>query len=156
MPKEIKKIIFDVDGVFTNGQFIYDETGKRFKIFGPHDADGVKLLKAASITVSAITADFRGYSITKKRMDDMGIPLKQVSELDRLEFIVSQGHLDETCFMGDGHFDALVFDHVAYSIAPQNAVEIARTKANYVTNAVGGNGAVYEAAAYILKLNREN
>lgn len=150
--KNITRIIFDVDGVFTNGQFIYDENGKRFKIFGPHDADGLKLLKAAGINLEAITADQRGYSITKKRIYDMGLPLSLVGEDERLDYVANLADVGTICFMGDGHYDAEVFSVVAYSIAPANAVAIAKSRANYVTKSCGGNGAVYEAALHVLKM----
>lgn len=152
----LKYVIFDVDGVFTNGQFIYDENGKRFKIFGPHDSDGLKALKNSGLVIEAISADKRGFSITRKRMDDMGLPVKLVSEFDRMEYMKERGNLNETCFMGDGHFDAKVFEIVRYSIAPSNAVEIARLKADYVTSLCGGSGAVYEAALHILNLLGDN
>ena len=37
--------VLDVDGVMTTGQFLYDSKGKAYKIFGPHDADGLKLIR---------------------------------------------------------------------------------------------------------------
>ena len=46
MKNNYKKIIFDVDGVFTTGQFLYTEDGKFAKVFGPHDNDGIKLIKS--------------------------------------------------------------------------------------------------------------
>jgi len=45
MKNLIKNIIFDVDGILTDGSFLYDEKGKKFKKFGAHDADGLNLLK---------------------------------------------------------------------------------------------------------------
>ena len=36
---KIKVFILDVDGVMTNGQFLYNEDGKSYKIFGPDDND---------------------------------------------------------------------------------------------------------------------
>lgn len=152
----LKYVVFDVDGVFTNGQFIYDEIGKRYKTFGPHDSDGLKLLRLAGLQVEAISADKRGFAITEKRMIDMDVPLKLVSEQDRVSYIKGRGNLHETCFMGDGHFDSKVFEFVRYSIAPSNAVEITRLKADYVTSSCGGSGAVYEAALHILNLNGES
>ena len=149
---KIKTVVFDVDGVFTNGQFLYDENGKQYKIFGAHDSDGLKLLKENKIEFQAISADHRGFEITKKRMYDLGVKLSLVSEKSRIDFIKSMGDPAEICFMGDGHFDALVFDQVGYSVAPCNAVPIARSKANYVTQSKGGEGAVYEAVLHILSL----
>ena len=53
--------------------------------------------------------------------------------------------------MGDGIHDAKIFDYVCYSIAPNNAFYIAKNKADYVTNAKSGEGAVAEACLHILE-----
>ena len=85
----MKKLVFllDVDGVMTSGQFLYSQDGKEYKVFGPHDNDGLKLIKDG-ITVKFITADKRGFPITKKRIvDDMGFELELVSEQVRYEYI---------------------------------------------------------------------
>ena len=147
----IQMMIFDVDGVFTDGKFIYDERGKKYKSFGAHDADGINLLKNSGIIVQAITADKRGYSITEKRMHDMNIPLNLVSENERNQYICNLGTPHSICFMGDGHYDAQIFKNIGYSIAPANAVEIAKKNAKFVTKSKGGNGAVYEACLHVLE-----
>ncbi len=78
--------VLDVDGVMTTGQFLYSEHGKIYKVFGPHDADGLKMLRGR-LDIVFITADSRGLPITKKRIvDDMGYNLKLVPEEDREEF----------------------------------------------------------------------
>ena len=41
---ELIVFIIDVDGVMTTGQFFYSEEGKRMKVFGPDDNDGLGLL----------------------------------------------------------------------------------------------------------------
>jgi 3-deoxy-D-manno-octulosonate 8-phosphate phosphatase (KDO 8-P phosphatase) len=151
----IKTVIFDVDGVFTDGSFIYTVDGKVAKRFGPHDADGVKMLREAGFQVSCISADHRGFQITKARCDDMDLDLSLVSEATRLTWFQKLGYLNEVCFMGDGRFDAAVFPYVAYSIAPANALEVARSSASFVTSARGGDGAVYEAALHLLSMQSE-
>ena len=78
----LKKFLIDVDGVLTTGQFLYSEEGKIFKIFGPHDSDGLKLIKQ-DIDISFISADKRGFEISKKRVEDMGFSLVYCSEQDR-------------------------------------------------------------------------
>ena len=143
-------MVCDVDGVFTNGQFLYNEYGKQYKVFGAHDSDGIKMLRSAGVSISAITADKRGYNITEKRMCDIGIEVALVSEQDRLSFITDLQKNGDVCFMGDGHYDALVFPYVGYSIAPANAVPLAKINASYVTNLRGGEGAVYEAASHLI------
>ena len=94
----------DVDGVMTTGQFLYSADGKTHKVFGPHDNEGIKLLKGL-LPVRFITADKRGFGITKRRIvDDMGCPLDLVPEAEREAFIAGLG--DRVAFMGDGYSDA--------------------------------------------------
>ena len=85
----MKKLVFllDVDGVMTSGQFLYSQDGKEYKVFGPHDNDGLKLIKD-KVTIKFITADKRGFAITKKRIvDDMGFELDLVCEKNRFKYI---------------------------------------------------------------------
>jgi len=145
-----RQFIFDVDGVFTTGQFVYTADGKIAKVFGAHDGDGIKLVKRF-IAVCAISADHRGFPITKKRIqDDMGIPLFLVNEHERLAWLRQRFSLHECIYMGDGIFDARVFAHVGYSIAPANAFPVARERACFVTDADAGSGAVAEACLHVL------
>ncbi len=145
-----KNFIIDVDGVFTTGQFLYTEQGKFAKIFGPHDNDGIKLLENL-INIQAVSADKRGFAITKKRIaDDMGLKLELVSEENRLEWLKKNFNLKESIFMGDSMHDAKIFDHMAYSIAPANAFYLAKEKASFVTTHRAGEGAVAEACLHII------
>lgn len=58
--KKAKVFVIDVDGVLSTGQFYYSESGKAFKVFGPHDNDGIKMIKK-KIEILFITADRRGF-----------------------------------------------------------------------------------------------
>ena len=145
-------LIFDIDGVFTDGSFLYDETGKKYKRFGAHDSDGIKLLTHhLNLNICAVSADHRGFSITSKRMEDMGISVHLIDEQRRLAWIENHFGFQSTCYMGDGHFDSIIFENCFRSIAPANALERCRTKASFVTSRSGGDGAVYEACIWILK-----
>ena len=64
MKKQIN-FILDVDGVFTDGTFYYSKKGKIYKKFGPHDSDGIKIIKK-HFNTSLISADKRGFEISKK------------------------------------------------------------------------------------------
>jgi len=148
---KIKHLIIDVDGVLTTGQFLYTADGKFAKVFGAHDNDGIKLLKPY-LGILAITADKRGFAITKKRVaDDMGLALHLVSEEERLPWLKKKFDLKKCVYMGDGIFDAKVFPFVAYSIAPANAFFVAKKQADFVTKAKSGEGAVAEACLHIIK-----
>jgi 3-deoxy-D-manno-octulosonate 8-phosphate phosphatase (KDO 8-P phosphatase) len=139
MTSNYSRVVFDVDGVFTTGQFLYTAEGKFAKIFGPHDNDG-------------ISADKRGLGITKKRIqDDMNLSLQVISEDIRLEYFKRMEDLARVIYMGDGIHDVPIFEIVGYSIAPANAVPQAKQAASYVTAARSGEGAVLEACLHIIE-----
>lgn len=147
---KLKNFIIDADGVLTDGSFYYSLKGKALKRFGPDDADALTLIKG-KLNVVVVTGDKKGFSITKKRIaEDMRLTLKLVSTFERIEWIKKRFDPKETIYMGDGIFDSLVFDKVAYSIAPANALDITKRKASYVTKRRGGEGAVAEAVIHIL------
>lgn len=149
--KTIKNFILDVDGVFTDGKFYYTVDGKVMKKFGPEDNDALSLLKN-KLHLHAISGDKNGFAITKRRIaDDMKLPLDMVSTFERMDWIRERFNPDETIYMGDGLFDPIVFQHVAYSIAPANAFYLTKEKANFVTRNRGGEGAVAEACLHILE-----
>lgn len=146
----IKNLVIDIDGVLTTGQMFYTSEGKVMKVFGPDDSDGLSLLKD-KLNIHMISGDKRGFSITKKRIDDMKLPIDLVSTFERVSWIKKRYKLSETIYMGDGIFDALVFDKVVYSIAPANAFYKTKKKADFVTTSRGGEGAVAEACIHIMK-----
>lgn len=145
-----KNFILDVDGVLNSGQFHYTEHGKSVKVFGPDDTDALGLVKH-QLHIHFISGDKRGFAITRKRVvEDMGYPLELVSTFQRLDWIRERYNLAETIFMGDGIFDALVFPHVAYAIAPANAFYKTKELAHFVTQSKGGESAVAEAVIHIM------
>ncbi len=146
-----KLFLLDVDGVMTNGQFIYSSKGKDLKIFGPDDHDGLSLLKQ-HLKIEFVTGDKSGFKISKKRIvDDMKFKLHLVSTIKRLEWIKKNHDLKNVIYMGDGIFDHYVMKNVFYSIAPNDADTNAKKYANYITKRNGGNRAVAEASLHILK-----
>ena len=144
-----KNFICDVDGVLTTGQFLYDEKGKRYKIFGPDDSEGLKLLKNF-INIQFITSDLRGFSISKKRISDMGYKLKYLKQTERYNWINKNYDLQQSIFMGDSLSDLKILKNVKISICPKNSIENIKKHVTYVTKRKGGDRAVAEACLFIL------
>lgn len=152
LKNNIDTVIFDIDGVFTDGNFIYTADGKFAKIYGPHDADGIKLLKKHNIKIQCISADKRWFPITQKRIqEDMWLPLEMVSEWDRMQRLRDHFNLSKCVYMGDGFHDAKIFEEMGYGIAPWNGFYLAKEKADYVTKTPAWSGAVLEAVLHILE-----
>lgn len=149
-------VISDVDGCLTDGKFIYTVYGKVAKTFGPHDNDGVKLLKKNGIDVKFISADKRGFDITKKRIEDMKCELDYVSEVDRADYIKREAEDNIVIFFGDGLGDlaAANANLSIYFIAPNNARPQVKTAADYVTPNNGGEGAFLDLAEFVVSQQR--
>ena len=146
----MKKLNFvlDVDGVMTTGQFLYSNKGKEYKIFGPHDADGLKLIKD-KVNIAFISADERGFEISKKRIDDIGFNLELIREKNRYNHIKKKFSFENTIYMGDGIFDAPLIKECKFGIAPANARLEAKKAADFVTLSKAGEGAVCDACIEI-------
>jgi len=144
-------VVFDVDGVLTNGQFVYTSEGKFSKVFGPDDHDALTLLRPY-IEIRFVTGDKKGFDISARRIiDDMHYPLDLVSTVKRIDWIRERYTLTEVIYMGDGIFDHYVMREVGYAIAPANADPNAKRHASYVTTRSGGDRAVAEACLHILE-----
>jgi 3-deoxy-D-manno-octulosonate 8-phosphate phosphatase (KDO 8-P phosphatase) len=143
-----KVFILDVDGVLNTGRFLYNEEGKVMKEFGADDSDALKVLNS-DIEIRFVSGDKRGFPISKKRVEDMKFEIDLVSTFQRIDWIKERYDPKDVIYMGDGIFDYLVFEQVAYGIAPANGDADTRAKADYVTERLGGDRAVAEAAKHI-------
>ncbi|PIO08364.1 phosphatase [Candidatus Pacearchaeota archaeon CG10_big_fil_rev_8_21_14_0_10_34_12] len=144
-------LLIDVDGVMTTGQFLYSSKGKVYKVFGAHDADGLKLIKD-KVNILFISADKRGFQISKKRINDMGYDIRLVVEENRYDWVKNNFDLKNTIFIGDGIFDAKLIRDCKFGIAPSNARIEAKMWADYITHSKSGEGAVCDACIKINKL----
>ena len=145
-----RKLISDVDGVITDGSYYYSVDGKVLKKFGPHDKDGLKILKPL-IKIIFITADKNGFKISQKRIKDWGFCLYLVTEEDRENFICKQNNSKQIIFIADGYHDAKLFKKINCSITPSSARIEAKKNATFITPSKGGEGVLLDAAIYIKK-----
>lgn len=141
--------ILDVDGVLTDGKFVYTKEGKIGKVFGAHDADGLDIIRKY-VNILFISSDKKGFKISLKRVKDLGFKLHYVKNNERLNFIKEFG-FKNLIFMGDGIHDVEILKKSFYGISPKNAVNEAKQYSNFVTSNSGGNGAVFEACLHLKK-----
>ncbi len=146
-----KYFILDVDGVITNGQMIYDKSGKKYKIFGQDDHDSLKIIKKY-INIFFITGDKIGFKISKKRVEDMGFKIKFLPANKRVDWLQNNFGLKNCIYMGDGIFDHLVMKKAFYSVAPNGCLDHVSKSASFKTKNNPGNRAVAEAVIHILKI----
>ena len=152
--KKIKLIIFDVDGVLTDGGIYFSDKGTEFKRFYSLDGHGIKMVKQFGIEPAVITA--RESDTVTHRMNNLQITHYYQGQQDKLvAFNDLLGKLslspDQACYMGDDVIDLPVMTRVGLPIAVANAHELVQKNALMVTQKIGGNGAVREICDFLLK-----
>ena len=149
----IKCILFDVDGVFTDGTILRDAEGNEQRRFLVIDGHGTALLRASGLLVGVVSRE--PSPITRGRMQKLKMAELHVGAKDKslvLQDIKVRHGLtkDEVAFMGDDLPDLQAFSEVGLCLAPANAQPKVRNAAHWVSRKHGGNGAVREACEVIL------
>lgn len=156
--KEIKLLICDVDGVFSDGLVYMGNQGEELKTFHTRDGYGVKSLMNAGIEIAIITG--RQSQIVENRMTALGIKLIYQGQDDKVKAyqdICDKLNIapENTGYIGDDLIDWPVMEKVALKVCVADGHPLLVQRANYVTNIKGGHGAVREVCDLILQARDE-
>lgn len=150
----LRIVAVDVDGVLTDGGMYYSEKGDELKKFSVRDGVGSILLQHAGYRVGVVSGEKR--AITERRVKKIKMDFFHLGINDKktcLEQIASEHDcgLQEIAFIGDELNDAPLLGKVGLFIAPSDASDYIRTRADIVLETGGGSGVLREAAEHILK-----
>jgi 3-deoxy-D-manno-octulosonate 8-phosphate phosphatase (KDO 8-P phosphatase) len=150
----IQMLVFDVDGVLTQGDIIYTDEGAEIKAFDVKDGLGLRVAGDAGLHLALMTG--RSSRVVERRARDLHIPdvLQRVGDkAEALRQLAGQKRLplERVAFMGDDLNDRDAMRASGLSIAPADAVPEIRSLADLVTNAPGGRGAARQAVEAILR-----
>lgn len=150
----IQLILSDVDGVMTNGQIIYDNSGVETKAFHVRDGLGIKLWQRAGFAFGILTS--RNSQIVRIRAAELGIETVRQgieSKWPAAAEIIAGLKLTpaQTCYIGDDLPDLAVLNRVGLPIAVADACQDVRERATWTTRAAGGHGAVREVIERLLR-----
>lgn len=156
--KQIKLLICDVDGVFSDGLVYMGNQGEELKTFHTRDGYGIKSLMNAGIEVAIITG--RQSKIVENRMAVLGITLVYQGQDDKVKAyndICRQLNIapEHTGYIGDDLIDWPVMEKVALRVCVADGHPLLVKRANYVTHIKGGHGAVREVCDLILQAHGE-
>lgn len=154
----VKLMIFDVDGVLTDGTLYFTSDGDAMKGFNSMDGHGLKLLEQAGIATAIITG--RNSKIVALRAAEIRVSyLYQGVRDKRVAFgklLEAAGVAADACgYMGDDWPDLAVMQRVGFAAAPANAHPEALGCAHWVANARGGHGAAREVADTLLRAQHQ-
>jgi 3-deoxy-D-manno-octulosonate 8-phosphate phosphatase (KDO 8-P phosphatase) len=150
----VKLMIFDIDGVFTDGSLFFSVDGDAMKSFNSLDGHGVKLLQSAGVQTAIITG--RSSGIVAARARELGVTHLHQGVADKTiafaELLRTTGISATECgYMGDDWPDLAVMRLCAFAAAPANAHPEVIQRAHWVAEARGGHGAVREVCDAILR-----
>ena len=152
--KKIKLVIFDVDGVMTDGGLTIGDDGQEYKTFNTQDGLGMKLLKASGVQMAIITG--RTSNVVKQRSESTGVAHFYQGVEDKLEAfndLLQKLNLkaDEVAFMGDDVVDAPAMLRCGLALTVPSAHRLLKPHAHYITQAPAGRGAVREVCELIMQ-----
>ncbi len=151
---QIKLVVFDVDGVLTDGSLFVGDDGQEYKAFHSRDGLGMKLLRKSGVEIGIITA--RTSEVVKHRMENLDIQhvyQGRLEKLPALEELLAKLELsfEQTAYVGDDIVDLPVMRQVGLAIAVQDAHPLAKQHAHWQTPHSGGRGAARDVCELIME-----
>ncbi|WP_298708376.1 HAD family hydrolase [uncultured Veillonella sp.] len=150
----IQWIVFDVDGVLSDGSLVYTSTGEELKSFSVKDGLGLTAARKSGIKLGIITA--RISPMVERRAKELhfdALLMGHANKTEALRALCAEYQIDlkTIAYMGDDLNDLGALQLVGLPMAPNNAVPEVKQLAKFISTVNGGQGAVREAVEYILK-----
>jgi 3-deoxy-D-manno-octulosonate 8-phosphate phosphatase (KDO 8-P phosphatase) len=152
--QNIKAILFDVDGVLTDGGIIYDDTGLEYKRYNVKDGQIISHLKRLGFIVGAITG--RESDVVKNRCIELKLDFHKHGVKDKLvEYANFQKEYNlkdvQIAYIGDDIIDLSIMVRCGLSATPSDARTYMKENVDIVTDTKGGEGVFRDIADYILE-----
>jgi 3-deoxy-D-manno-octulosonate 8-phosphate phosphatase (KDO 8-P phosphatase) len=147
-------MLFDVDGVLTDGKILLHADGTESKQFDIRDGTGLVWAQKAGLRVGLLSA--RASVSTTQRATQLGISLVRQGDASKLraydDILQQHGYEDaDVAYMGDDVLDVPIIERVGLSACPADASQDVRSRVDYVCRSEGGNGAARELIELVLK-----
>lgn len=152
--RAIRVVIFDVDGVLTDGSLYFDNDGHEYKAFNSRDGHGIKMLKASGVEPAIITG--RTSNVVLHRARNLGIDRIYQGIEDKLEAFealcreLGVTH-EETACIGDDLVDLPILRRCGLAATVPEAPAEVRARVHVVTTQAGGRGAAREMCELIMR-----
>ena len=152
--QSVRVMIFDVDGVLTDGKLYLSDSGEEIKAFNTLDGHGLKMLKASGVELAIITG--RRSRLVELRAKNLGIDHLYQGVEDKLtafaELLSKLGlTAEQAAYMGDDVVDLPVMRRCAIAFSVPAAPSTVKRHSHYVTVAGGGEGAAREVCELLMQ-----
>lgn len=150
----IRLLVFDVDGVLTDGGLFIDTEGREHKVFNSRDGHGMKMLQQCGVSIAIITG--RSSPAVAHRMAGLGIEhvyQGQQEKLPAFEQLLDKLGLSaaQAAYVGDDVVDLPIMCRVGLAVAVQDAHALVKKHAHWLTAQPGGRGAARDVCELIME-----
>ena len=151
--RNIQLLILDVDGVLSDGQLYFSNSGDELKAFNSLDGHGIKMLQKSGVAVAIITG--RTSNIVEKRAQALNIQHviqgreDKLAALEELKECITVDN-NAIAHIGDDYPDLPLIRRVGLGLTVANGHWIIKQHAHWQSQYTGGNGAVREACDMIM------
>ncbi len=149
----VRLVIFDVDGVLTDGGLFIGDDGQEYKEFNSKDGHGMVMLQHSGVQIGIITG--RTSEVVRIRMASLGIEhvyqgkREKLPAYEELKALTGLGDA-QIAYVGDDVVDLPIMTRVGLAIAVQDAHPLTKQHAHWVTPSGGGRGAAREVSELIM------
>lgn len=151
--RAIRVLIFDVDGVLTDGSLFIGDDGQEYKAFHSRDGHGMHMLQQTGVSLAVITG--RQSQVVRLRMESLGVRHVYQGRRDKLpaynELKDRLGLEDSACaYVGDDVMDLPILSRAGLGIAVADAHPLVAAHCHWRTQNPGGRGAAREVCEFIM------
>ena len=152
--RRVKLMVFDVDGVLTDGRLWYGPSGEEIKSFHSFDGHGIKMLGSSGVRLALLSG--RSSPAVAARAAELGIEhalLGIERKRESYEALLARLGLggEAAGYMGDDLVDLPVLTRCRFACTTSEAPQEVRKRAHYVAGAPAGFGAAREVCEYIMR-----
>ena len=152
--RAVRLVVFDVDGVLTDGALYIDTEGREHKVFHSRDGHGMKMLRDCGVELAIITG--RSSPAVTHRMASLGIEHVFQGQQDKLpafrQLLVTLGlEAEQAAYVGDDVVDLPIMRRVGFAVAVADAHPLVKRHAHWQTANPGGRGAARDVCELIME-----
>jgi 3-deoxy-D-manno-octulosonate 8-phosphate phosphatase (KDO 8-P phosphatase) len=152
--KQIRLVVFDVDGVLTDGSLYLGDDGQEYKAFNSRDGHGMAMLRDSGVALGVITG--RRSEVVRIRMQSLGIEHVHQGCRDKLPVYLQLAaglglEHAQVAYVGDDLMDLPIMRRVGLAVAVADAHPVVREYAHWCAPSAGGRGAARDVCELILR-----
>lgn len=149
----IKLVVFDVDGVLTDGSLIFGDDGQEYKSFHSRDGHGMKMLQSSGVEIAFITG--RTSELVNHRAKNLKVSHVYQGQIDKLpayEKLRDKLKLQagQIAVVGDDVVDLPIMLRAGLAISVNDAHALVKQHAHWITPSNGGKGAARDVCELIM------